>query len=99
MFYSVMAISHRVDGGIADVTLDFPPVNALPAEGWLGIAELLGRLGRDPAVRVVVLAGAGRGFCAGVDIKEIQREKDRSQQALLRVSRGCFEAFAAVYEC
>jgi enoyl-CoA hydratase len=47
-------------------------------------------------VRVVVLRAEGRGFNAGVDIKEIQRE---GQPALIGANRGCFEAFAAVYEC
>ncbi len=51
----------------------------------------------DPAVRAVVLAARGRGFCAGVDIKELQRAQDH--QALLGVNRGCYAAFAAVYEC
>jgi enoyl-CoA hydratase len=48
-------------------------------------------------VRVVVLRAAGKGFCAGVDIKEL--EADQTHQALVRVNRGCFEAFAAIYEC
>lgn len=45
----------------------------------------------------MVLAAAGRGFNAGVDIKEIQR--DPGHDALIGANRGCFEAFAAVYEC
>jgi enoyl-CoA hydratase len=45
----------------------------------------------------VVLTAEGRGFCAGVDIKEMQRTDGHG--ALLGASQGCFEAFAAVYEC
>jgi enoyl-CoA hydratase len=45
---------------------------------------------------VVIVAAEGRGFCAGVDIKEIQRE---GNAALVGVNRGCAAAFAAVYEC
>src|SRR6185436_812296 len=47
--------------------------------------------------RVVVLAAEGRGFCAGVDIKEMQRTEGHT--ALLDANRGCFAAFAAVYDC
>ena len=49
-----------------------------------------------PDNRVVVLRAEGRGFCAGVDIKEIQAEGD---EALIGANRGCFAAFAAVYDC
>jgi enoyl-CoA hydratase len=82
--------------GIAVVTVDFPPVNALPADGWFALADALRAAGRDPRVRCVVLAAEGRGFNAGVDIKEIQAH---GTSALVGANRGCFEAFAAVYEC
>ncbi|QMU77770.1 enoyl-CoA hydratase family protein [Streptacidiphilus sp. PB12-B1b] len=91
-------ITAGVDGrGIAEVVLDCPPVNALPVAGWYRLAELLRELGRDPGVRVVVLRAEGRGFNAGVDIKEIQA--DRGFTALVGANRGCFAAFAAVYDC
>src|ERR1700734_2658050 len=48
-------------------------------------------------VRAVVLAAEGRGFCAGVDIKEMQRTP--GHEALIGANRGCFAAFAAVYDC
>jgi enoyl-CoA hydratase len=46
---------------------------------------------------VVILAAEGRGFCAGVDIKEMQRAP--GHDVLLRANRGCYAAFAAVYSC
>ncbi|MFF1559964.1 enoyl-CoA hydratase family protein [Streptomyces sp. NPDC058279] len=93
-----MGVSTAVpDRGIALVTVDFPPVNALPVSGWYALADALRATGRDPAVRCVVLAAEGRGFNAGVDIKELQR--DSGHGALLGANRGCYEAFAAVYEC
>jgi enoyl-CoA hydratase len=93
-----MGLSHTVDGaGIAEVVMSYPPVNALDVQGWLDLAALLRRLGDDPAVRVVILAAEGRGFNAGVDIKEIQRSQ--GFEALLGANRGCYAAFAAVYEC
>ncbi len=92
-----MAVELTTGGGIAEVVIDFPPVNALPAQAWLDLAEVIAGAGNDPGVRAVVLAAAGRGFCAGVDIKEMQRTDGHA--ALIAANRGCFAAFAAVYEC
>jgi enoyl-CoA hydratase len=84
-------------GGIAEVIMDSPPVNAMPVAGWFEIAGHMARAGHDPGVRAVVLRAEGRGFSAGVDIKEMQATEGFT--ALLGASRGCFAAFRAVYEC
>jgi len=88
---------HLNRGEVAEVVIDFPPVNAVPAAGWLAVAELVTEAGADPATRVVVLSAEGRGFCAGVDIKEMQRGP--GHEVLLAANRGCAAAFAAVYDC
>jgi len=90
-----MYVDVSLKDGIAEVVLDHPPVNALPAAGWSHLAELVSGLGRDDAVRVVVIAAQGRGFCAGVDVKELARDATRIAQ----VNRGCYDAFAAIYDC
>ena len=92
-----MPITHTIEDGVADVVMDNPPVNALPVAGWFELAETLRRLGDDSAVRVVVLRAEGKGFNAGVDIKEVQATE--GFDALVGANRGCFAAFAAVYEC
>jgi enoyl-CoA hydratase len=92
-----VSVGVRAAGGIAEVVIDFPPVNAVPVRGWQDLAAAVGAAGADPGTRVVVLAAAGRGFCAGVDIKEMQR--DAGHEALLGANHGCFAAFAAVYDC
>src|SRR6266540_4007442 len=93
-----MGITHAVDGdGIAEVVMDNPPVNALTVAGWFELADTVRGLGDDPRVRVVILRAEGKGFNAGVDIKEMQRTE--GFQALVGANRGCFAAFAAVYEC
>ncbi len=92
-----MGIELRGQHGIAEVIIDFPPVNALPAQGWFELADAVTRAGADPATRVVILAAEGRGFCAGVDIKEMQRTPGHT--ALIDANRGCYAAFGAVYDC
>lgn len=89
--------SHVDERGIAEVVMDNPPVNALNVAGWFELAHVIRRLGEDQAVRVVVLRAEGRGFNAGVDIKEMQATE--GFHALIGANRGCYEAFAAVYEC
>jgi enoyl-CoA hydratase len=93
----VAVTSKRVDGAIDVLTVDFPPVNALPVQGWFDLAGALREAGADQEVRVVVLRAEGKGFNAGVDIKEIQRSE--GHEALVGANRGCAEAFAAVYDC
>jgi enoyl-CoA hydratase len=90
-------ITSTVDSGIAEIVVDHPPVNALPVAGWFELADMVRAAGANPDVRVVVLRAEGRGFNAGVDIKEIQA--DPGFTALIGANRGCFAAFAAVYEC
>ena len=90
-----MSIDVRTQDGITEVLLNHPPVNALDSHGWFELAEKLRTIGRDPASRVVLLAAEGRGFCAGVDIKELARDG----KLITQVNRGCYEAFAAIYDC
>jgi enoyl-CoA hydratase len=82
---------------VAVVTIDNPPVNALPVAGWFQLADAVRAAGRDPAVRAVLLRAEGKGFQAGVDIKELAA--DPTHASLVGVNRGCYEAFAAVYDC
>jgi enoyl-CoA hydratase len=92
-----VGIRVQVANQVAEVVLDFPPVNALPVRGWFDLADAVTAAGNDPDTRAVVLAAEGRGFCAGVDIKEMQRTP--GHDALLGANRGCYAAFSAVYEC
>ncbi|QIS17412.1 enoyl-CoA hydratase family protein [Nocardia terpenica] len=88
---------HTETSGIEVVTIDYPPVNALPTAGWFALADAVRAAGRDPETTVVVLRAENRGFNAGVDIKEIQR--DSGHGALIEANHGCYEAFSAIYEC
>lgn len=83
--------------GIRHLVMDNPPVNALTVAGWFELADLLTEAGRDPEVAVVILSAAGKGFNAGVDIKEMQNTE--GFDALIGANRGCAAAFGAIYDC
>lgn len=85
------------DDGIRLVTMSAPPVNALTVQGWFDVAAALDEASADLATKVVVLRAEGKGFNAGVDIKEMQNTT--GFDALLGANKGCFAAFKAVYEC
>jgi enoyl-CoA hydratase len=83
--------------GIRLVTMDAPPVNALTVQGWFDVAAALDEASADMSTKVVILRAEGKGFNAGVDIKEMQNTE--GFDALLGANKGCFAAFKAVYEC
>ena len=64
-----MSIATRIEGGVARLTLNRPDrLNALTMAMLDEVAETLRHWSIDPAIRCVVLTGAGRGFCAGYDL-------------------------------
>ena len=82
-----------VSEGIGELVFDHPPVNAFDSKTWFAIAQELQQLGRDEAVRVIIVAAEGKGFCAGVDIKELAAEPSK----IVEVNRGNYETFAAIH--
>ena len=92
-----MGFTVTVTEGVAEVVMDHPPVNALTVAGWFELADLVTRTGRDPQVGALVLRAEGRGWNAGVDIKEMQDTE--GFEALIGANKGCYAAFKAVYEC
>jgi enoyl-CoA hydratase len=85
------------EDGIRVITMAHPPVNALPVQGWFDVAAAMDEAGADPDTKVVILRAEGKGFNAGVDIKEMQHHS--GFEHLLGANRGCYAAFKAVYEC
>ena len=67
-------ILHREDrGAVAHLTMNAPErLNALSDAMLAALTDCLNTIAQDPDVRVVVLAGAGKAFCAGHDLKEMQ---------------------------
>lgn len=85
------------DDGVLELVMDNPKVNALPIADTLELAEILDGARHRPEITVVILTATGKGFCAGVDIKEMQSMP--GNEGILGVNQACFDAFRAVYEC
>lgn len=72
-------IAAALEGGVLTGTLNRPEKrNAIDAAMLDGLAALLERAELDAAVRVVVLCGAGKDFCAGMDLDELLQSVDRT---------------------
>lgn len=82
-----------IENGIAELVIENPPVNALDSVGWRRFSEEIDALQKHPDVRVIVIRAEGRGFCAGVDIKELQRYPERIPE----VNAGNWETFRAIH--
>jgi enoyl-CoA hydratase len=83
----------KITDGIAEMTLDHPPVNAFDSAGWFAIAREIDELGANEQVRVIIICAAGKGFCAGVDIKELAAEPGK----IVDVNKGNYETFRAIH--
>ena len=70
-----------------------PPVNAFDSAGWFAIANEIEALGKNDAVRVIIIAAEGKGFCAGVDIKELQADASK----ITAVNKGNYDTFKAIH--
>ena len=85
--------STTVKDGIAEIIFNHPPVNAFDSQGWFAIAEEIDRLGSTPDVRVIIIAAEGKGFCAGVDIKEVAAHPER----IVDLNKGNYATFKAIH--
>ncbi|MFE4336141.1 enoyl-CoA hydratase/isomerase family protein [Streptomyces sp. NPDC056831] len=86
-------LEHTVAGGVATVVISNPAKrNAMTAAMWSALPGLLERLAADPAVRVLVLTGAGDTFCAGADISSL-RDPAGDPQALAVAAEEALAAF------
>ena len=67
---NVLSIERR--GGVCTLWLDRPQKrNALSREMWTDLLPAVQEIGADPSTRVVILAGRGKGFCAGIDLGDL----------------------------
>ena len=78
-----MSATYQVIDGIAVVTMNNPPVNGLGLETRRGIADGFAQANADPAVKAIVLTGAGRAYSGGADIREFDSPKSMTEPNLL----------------
>src|SRR6185295_14889421 len=72
-------VRYEVRDGVAIITVDNPPVNALSPGVPRGIEDGFARAAADPAVKAVVLIGAGTTFIAGADIRFFETVQSREE--------------------
>ena len=83
-----MSADYQVHGDVAVITLNNPPVNGLGLSTRLGVAAGLEKANADPAVKAIVLTGAGKAFSGGADINEFNSPKAYAEPNLLSVIRA-----------
>jgi enoyl-CoA hydratase len=93
-----MTIHETITGdGVAELVMDNPKVNALNIGDAYSLAATLDSYKQNRDVRAVILTATGKGFCAGVDIKEMQ--KLPGNEGIIAANDSCWELFRAIYEC
>lgn len=83
----------EIHNGVAELVIDAPPVNALNSAGWRALAAEIDALNANDDARVIVIRAEGRGFCAGVDIKELAAHPKRISD----VNAGNYDTFRAIH--
>jgi methylglutaconyl-CoA hydratase len=90
-------ILFNVADGIAQITLNRPEKrNALSPELISALREAIDRSATDPAVRVVVIAGAGRDFCSGADLAGLDKAAEAGVLSHLASAQTMADLFLAM---
>lgn len=87
-----MGIEITIKDRIAEIVFDVPPVNAFDSETWLSLPRIITEAASNADVNCVLIRAEGRGFCGGVDIKEMQAHPER----ITLLNRGNYLTFKAV---
>lgn len=93
-----MSADYTVQGNVAVVTLNNPPVNGLGLETRSAAVEAIRRAESDDAIEAIVLTGAGKAFSGGADIREFNSPKALTEptlHTLIRVVEGCAKPVVA----
>jgi enoyl-CoA hydratase len=96
----------NLSGGVAEIEIDNPPVNAFSIGFLHDLAATIERLGADETVHAILIRAKGKGFCGGGDVKEVQAlpafegilgQAEGSQRAVLAVLRCAVPVIVAVH--
>ena len=88
------AFTSHVSANIGHISFNKPPVNAFDSHEWAAIAAEIQALGLRDDVHVIVMSAEGRGFCAGVDIKELGAHPEM----IVPVNKGNYDTFEAIHK-
>ena len=88
------AFTSHVSANIGHIIFNKPPVNAFDSYEWAAIAAEIKALGLRDDVHVIVISAEGRGFCAGVDIKELGAHPEM----IVPVNKGNYDTFEAIHK-
>lgn len=89
MFYR-----YEIANRVGFLTLANPPVNAFAPDQYLELAERIKTFGAGNDINVMVIYGEGRGYCAGVDTKQLKS----GQASISAMNRGAFNTFEAIHK-
>lgn len=87
-----MPITCNVKDKIAEIVFDVPPVNAFDSETWMSLPDIIAEAGRNPDANCILIRAEGKGFCGGVDIKEMQAHPNR----ITILNRGNYLTYKAI---
>lgn len=90
-----MPFEVEINDRVAELVFDHPPVNAFSGAMWMELPEIINGLSKNQDVRCVLIRAEGRGFCAGVDIKELAENSN----AIVEVNKGNFLTYKAIHDC
>jgi enoyl-CoA hydratase len=89
-----MPISCSIANRVAEIVFDHAPVNAFDSATWNSLPRIIGDAARNEDVHCILIRADGRGFCGGVDIKEMQAHPER----IPHLNRGNYLTFKAIHE-
>jgi 3-hydroxyacyl-CoA dehydrogenase len=93
-----MSADYQVQGSVAVITLNNPPVNGLGLETRTAAVDAIKKAEGAPAVKAIVLTGAGKAFSGGADIREFNSPKALTEptlHTLIRVAEDCSKPIVA----
>ncbi len=91
-----MSIRCTIENHVAEVVMHHPPVNSITVADTWQIRDTFAELDRNPDVRVIILTAEGKGFNAGIDIKEMQSTPGFDH--LLGSGEACYATFHQIYQ-
>ena len=90
-----MPFEVEINDKVAELVFAHPPVNAFTGPMWLELPEIITSLGQRAELRCILIRAEGKGFCAGVDIKELAENSN----AIVEVNKGNYLTHKAIHDC